>query len=120
MRSHVDILGWLHVALGVLDLLMAMVLFGLFAGVGVIAALSGEPGATLIGPVLGTVVGGLVAITAIPNFLAGFGLLAWKGWARILALLLALLNGLKFPWGTAFAVYTWWVLMDEEVQGGFR
>jgi len=120
MRSHVTVLAWLQIALGVIDLLLAMAIFGIFAGVGLLAALGGDATLPILGPALGTVFGGLLAVTGIPNLLAGFGLLAWKGWARILALILALLNGLKFPWGTAFAVYTWWVLMDDEVEGGFR
>ncbi|HEX6938152.1 MAG TPA: hypothetical protein VF158_01980 [Longimicrobiales bacterium] len=120
MRTHVTVLGWLQILLGAFDVLIAVATFGAIAGVGLLAGLSGEPGVTIIGGVLGTIIGFLVLLTAIPNLLAGFGLLARKSWARILALILAVLNAFKFPWGTALAVYTFWVLLHAETKRMFR
>lgn len=114
-----SILGWLQLALGLLDLLMAVLLFGLFAGVGALVSVSGEPSGVLLGGTLGAVLGGLVALTALPNLFAGVGLLRRRNWGRILALVLAVLNGLKFPWGTAFAVYTVWALTRDDVEDLF-
>lgn len=118
MTTHVNILGWLQVLLGVLDLLLALAIFGVFAGVGALVGISGDGGGVLFG-VLGVVLGGLMALTGIPNVLAGFGLLARANWARILALILGVLNLLKFPWGTALAIYTFWVLLDDETRRMF-
>ena len=120
MRTHVMILGWLQIALGILDVLMALAIFGVIAGVGLMAGLSGEPLVPIIGGVLASVVGFVIVVTGIPNLLAGIGLLAHKNWARILALILAVLNVFKFPWGTALAVYTFWVLLHGETQRLFR
>lgn len=120
MRTHVTILGWLQIALGILDVLMALAIFGVIAGVGLIGGLSGEPLAPIIGGVLASVVGFLVVVTGIPNLLAGIGLLAHRNWARILALILAVLNVFKFPWGTALAVYTFWVLLHRETRPLFQ
>ncbi len=116
VRTHVTVLGWLQILLGVLDLLIALAVFGVIAGFGLLAGLAGEPSLPIIGGVLGTLLGFLVVLTGLPNLLAGFGLLAHKNWARILALILAVLNLLKFPWGTALAVYTFWVLLDDETR----
>ncbi|HEX7049834.1 MAG TPA: hypothetical protein VF188_06435 [Longimicrobiales bacterium] len=116
MRTHVAVLGWLQILLGVLDLLMALAIFGIIAGFGLVAGLSGEPSVPIITGVLGTVIGFLVVLTGLPNLVAGFGLLAHKNWARILALILAVFNVLKFPWGTALAVYTFWVLLHRETK----
>ena len=40
----------------------------------------------------------------------GYGLIARKPWARILAIVLGILTMLKLPFGTALGVYTLWVL----------
>jgi len=114
------ILGWLQIALGILDVLMALAIFGVIAGVGLMAGLSGEPLVPIIGGVLASVVGFVIVVTGIPNLLAGIGLLAHKNWARILALILAVLNVFKFPWGTALAAYTFWVLLHRETRPLFR
>jgi len=118
LRTHVTMLGWLQVLLGIVDLVLALAVFGIFAGIGLLAGLSGEPGAPLFG-VLGTALGGLMALTGVPNVLAGFGLLAHANWARILALVLGALNLLKVPWGTALGLYTFWVLLDDETRAMF-
>lgn len=120
MRTHITILGWLQIFLGVLDILAAVAVFGVFAGVGLLAGLSGELSLPLLGGAVGTVIGFFLFLTGIPNLLAGFGLLAYKGWARILALILGVLNLLKFPWGTLFAIYTFWVLLDDETARIFE
>lgn len=116
MRDHITALGWLQIGLGVLDLLLALVLFGMLAGAGLLFGLLGGVTLPALGGALGFVVGFFVALTGIPNLLAGFGLLARNEWARILALILAVLNLFKFPWGTLLAVYTFWVLTDDEVK----
>lgn len=120
MRTHVTVVAWLQILLGILDLLLALLLFGVIAGFGAIAGLGGEPTLPLIGGAVGTVVGVVVALTGIPNLLAGAGLLQRRNWARILALILGVLNVLKFPWGTLFAVYTFWVLLNDETKALFR
>lgn len=120
MRNHVRILGWLQILLGVLDLLMGLAIFGIFAGIGVVGGLSGELSVPLVSGAIGTVVASVIGLTAIPNLIAGFGLLGHRNWARILALVLGALNALKFPWGTALAVYTFWVLMDDRTRRLFR
>lgn len=120
MRSHVTVLGWLQILLGILDLLMAAALFGLFAAVGVLAGIGGASVLPWVGPAVGTMVGLLVAFTGLPNLLAGFGLLSGKNWARILTLVLAVLNAFKFPWGTGLAVYSFWVLLHDDTRRWFE
>lgn len=120
MRTHITILGWLQVALGLFDLLIALIAFGVLAGLGMLGGLSGEPISFIVGGVVGTVVGGFVALTALPNILAGVGLLAHRNWARVLALILGALNLLKFPYGTVLGVYTFWVLLNDRAKLVFR
>jgi hypothetical protein len=107
MRKHVRILGWLQVCLGILDLLVGLAAFGLLSGLGFV---SGDPTAFGVLSLIGGSVGALMLIMALPNLLCGVGLLAnWGGWVIVLAVILGLFNLVKFPFGTAIAVYTFWI-----------
>lgn len=120
MRTHVTILGWLQILAGLIDLLLALVLFGLLAGVGLLGTLGGAVPAGILSGAMAIGVGIAVALTALPNLLAGWGLLNHRGWGRILALIMAAINAFKFPWGTALAVYTFWALTDPDAEALFR
>ena len=107
MRKHVKMLGWLQVILGILDLLIGLALFGALSGIGF---LSGDIGAFGFMSVMGGVAGTVMLIMALPNLICGIGLLRnWGGWVIVLAVILGLFNLMKFPWGTAIALYTFWI-----------
>lgn len=107
MRKHVRILGWLQIGLGILDLLMGLAAFGLITGAG---ALSGDLHAFGALALIGTFAGVFMLIMSLPNFIVGLGLLRdWGGWVIVLAVILGVFNLLKFPWGTAIAIYTFWI-----------
>ncbi len=108
------------VGLGVLDLLLALGLFAFFAGLGALGAIFGDPGSALASGGIGVVVGFIVALTAVPNLLAGVGLMAHANWGRWLAILLGVVNVFKFPYGTALAGYTFWVLFNDGTRPLFR
>jgi hypothetical protein len=52
----------------------------------------------------------------IPSLIAGIALLKQKGWARTLAIILAVLALSSFPIGTAAGIYTLWVLTQKETE----
>jgi hypothetical protein len=107
MRKHVRILGWLQIILGVIDLLIGLVAFGILSGIGI---LSGDLTAAGVMSLIGGFIGTLSLIMALPNLIVGAGLLLnWGGWVVILAVILGLFNLAKFPWGTAVALYTFWI-----------
>ena len=68
-----------------------------------------------MGPALCLFLGGL----ATPGVIAGYGLLKRKSWARVLAIVIGILNLVNFPIGTAIGVYTIFVLMQEEATDFF-
>jgi hypothetical protein len=110
MRTHVKILGWLHVTLGVIDLLIGLAVFGLLSGIGV---LSGDVSAFGALSFLGGFIGTLAIVMALPNFIVGLGLLLdWGGWVLVLAVILGLFNLAKVPWGTAVGLYTFWIAWE--------
>lgn len=107
MRKHVRILGWLHMCLGVIDLLIGLMAFGVLSSIGM---LSGDIAGFGIMTLIGGFVGTLMLIMAIPNFICGVGLLRnWGGWVIVVAVALGFLNLMKLPFGTAIALYTFWI-----------
>lgn len=107
MRKHVRILGWLHIVLGIVDLLIGLMAFGILSGIG---ALSGDIAAFGFLSLIGGFAGAFMLIMALPNFICGLGLLRdWGGWVIILAVILGLFNLMNVPIGTAIALYTFWI-----------
>ena len=107
MRKHVRILGWLQIFMGLFDLFIGLAAFGLLSGIGI---LSGDVTAFGAMSLLGGFIGTLSLVMALPNLIVGLGLLRdWGGWVILLAVILALFNLTKVPWGTAIALYTFWI-----------
>ncbi len=109
MRTHVKVLGWLYIVLGLLGVLGALAAFGIMSGVGL---LSGDLQAFGMMTLIGGLAGAYLTIISIPNIICGVGLLrGWKGWVLILAVILGIFNLPNFPFGTALGIYTFWVVM---------
>jgi hypothetical protein len=111
MDTHVKVVGWLWILNGLLSVLMAII--GL-----VILNLnvSGARDALLAsGGALCFFLPGIIAY-----ILAGYGLLKYKGWARILVIILAILNLILFPIGTAIGIYTLWAMFNNETKALFE
>lgn len=107
MESHVRILGWLQICLGIIDLLMGLAAFGFISGMGM---LSGDVGTFGVMSLIGGFAGAFMLLMALPNLICGFGLLRnWGGWVIVLAVILALFNLWHFPFGTVLAIYTFWI-----------
>jgi hypothetical protein len=112
MEKHVKILGWLWIINGVLTLLMAI------PGLIIVNLNVPNPQDSLfitIGSVLCCFIPGILVDIA-----AGYGLLNYKGWARILAIILAILNLLLFPIGTAIGIYTLVIMFNKETEALFK
>ena len=116
MRTHVTILGWLNIASGILFLVVGAFVFLLLTGIG---AVSGEAEAFAVLSVVGSFVGFIMLVLALPSVVAGAGLLKGKNWARILAIILAVFNLMNFPLGTAVGLYTFYVLFQNEANDYF-
>jgi len=74
-------------------------------------------------------IGGFVLIVllilSVPGIIAGVGLLSYQPWARILTIVLSILDLISIPFGTALGIYGLWVLFTTEgaqlfEQGGDR
>jgi hypothetical protein len=115
-EQHVKYLAWSHIGYGAFFALI-FGLFGIFFGVGTISAMLSTPGSA--GPPLFFMVFMLLFMTVmfalftLPSFVAGYGLLKGKKWAKVWAIIAAVLAGGQFPMGTAVTVYTFWFLFSE-------
>jgi hypothetical protein len=111
METHIKILAWLYILFGIFGILGALIVGLVVAGGGMI---SGDADAIRITSIVALVVGGLIILFSLPSLIAGTGLLGLNNWARILTIVLGLLNLPGFPTGTALGVYTLYVLLNDE------
>ena len=116
MNQHITILGYLFLAQGALMILAAVLVSVVLGGS---AALSGD--ATAAGVLAGVsgIVWLVLLVLAVPNLLAGWGLLKRAEWGRVLALVMGALSLLNFPLGTALGAYAIWALMQPEARAEF-
>ncbi len=119
---HVNILGWLLVGFAVLTGIGAMtvIIVGQFVG-NMPNWRSDFPFPMAQATVSLFVIIGLV-LTAIAAGLAcaGIGLLMYKHWGRVIALVVSALLVLHFPVGTAIGIYAFWVLCSQEGREHFQ
>ena len=121
MEQHVKVLAAFHIVFGALGLIAALgilIVFGGAAGAaGYVAA--NEPDAWIAVPIL-SIVGSilmLIALTlSVPGIVAGWGLLQYKPWARLLMIVLSALHLINVPFGTLLAIYGFWVLLTRETE----
>lgn len=115
-EQHNKYLGWSHIGYGVFFTLIFS-LFFMFFGVAMIGAMLSEPGAggppAFIFVIMFLFIAVMFAATTLPSLIAGYGLLKRRKWARIWAIISAVLAAAQFPMGTAVTVYTFWFLFSE-------
>jgi hypothetical protein len=113
MDTHVKVIAILAILFGLLWVVLGIGVFAIVTGAGVA---SGEREAMIVTGAVGIAIGALLLVIGLPSILAGIGLLNGKGWARILMLIVAALSLVNFPFGTAFAIYAFWVLLDDRTK----
>ena len=119
MTTHVKVLGVLFIVLSALGILAALAVGAIFGMAGFATATAGADDAAVALPFIGLTGGLLTAflmIVSLPGLVAGFGLLAFKNWARILAIVLCALQLLNIPFGTIVGIYGLWVLLNRDTE----
>jgi hypothetical protein len=128
VKRHADFLSLLYLAWGAIFALVGVACTALSAGALIIA----RDGAPV--PVSSDFAAGLTAVTlgvlavlallwGVLHIWSGAALRRYRHWARLMALGLAFVNLVVFPFGTALGAYACWVLLNEEgralyVDGG--
>lgn len=117
MEGNVKTLGILWIIYGALGALMGIFVFAFFFG---LSFLPNDYEGPIILRSLAIGGGGLITILSLPEIIAGYALLKFKEWGRILALAVAFLNLIWFPIGTALGIYTIIILLKDESIALFR
>jgi len=112
IEKHTRVLAILWLAISIFRLIPA---FGFFFGSGIALHFIPFPMRPFLLPIAG-VVGAFLLASAVVGMLAGWGLLNYRPWARVLALILGIISLLHFPLGTALGIYTLWVLLPAESE----
>jgi hypothetical protein len=112
-QNHITLLGVLHIARGVFVFLVGIALFAVLTGVGIISEDNTAMG--VLG-IIGMVILLLLVALAIPNIIAGIGVLLRREWGRIMALVVGIISLIDIPIGTAVGVYSIWVLMNDDTR----
>jgi hypothetical protein len=123
MEGHVKVVAILYIICGVLGVLAALAMLLIFGGVaGLVGSQAGEDAQVAV-PILGALGGFLfvlILIFSAPSIVAGWGLLQYREWARILTIILSVLNLLGFPIGTIIGIYGLWVLLNQQTIALFQ
>jgi hypothetical protein len=121
MSSHVKLLGILQLAWGGMGLLLGASLLLLALGAVAIARTTdGDPLTAGFTALLFVVFALALAAGGWANAWTGRALRRHRPPGRTGALLLAVLNLFVLPFGTALAIYTFWVLLHNEARALFE
>ena len=118
MKRHADFLGLLYLGWGAIFALVGFAGLALSAGAYAIARDSGpvRVGSDLAAGLTAVTLGVLAVLALLWGVLhlwLGAELRRYRPWARLIALGLALINMVVFPFGTALGAYACWVLLSE-------
>jgi hypothetical protein len=117
MAGHVKTVGILWIIWGALALFAGLVIAFILIGAGLIANIeSGDAEPLGILTIIAAAFAGFFLILSLPDIIVGIGIMKRKEWARILGFVLAALNLLSIPFGTALGIYTLYVLLSPETQ----
>ncbi len=120
MASHIRSAGVLQIVYASLSILIGLFLLLIMGGLAAfVTTQEGSPdamvGATVLGGV-GVALFVLMAVLSAPAMIAGIALLRGASWARVLTIVVAALELLSFPFGTALGIYCLWVMVHPETE----
>jgi hypothetical protein len=111
MKQHVTVVGAANIGCGALGLLLACLSLVILIWLGNVAD---DTDAARFFDVIAIVAFIFLGVLSVPSIIGGIGLLRGQEWARILVMILSVLNLFNIPIGTAIGVYSIWVLMQPE------
>lgn len=124
MRPHVNLLGLLQLAWGGMGLLLSASLLLLAAGAAAIAYSASRTGTdtftAMVTSLLFVMFAVALALGGWANAWIGRGLRQHRPAARTGALAISVVNLFVLPFGTGLAIYTYWVLLHNEVRALFH
>jgi hypothetical protein len=121
MRSHINLLGLLQLTWGGMGLLLGASLLLLAIGAAAIArATTGDPLTAGFTALLFVVFATALGLAGWANLWTGSAIRRYRSAGRTGALMIAVMNLFVLPFGTALAIYTFWVLLHNDVRALFE
>jgi hypothetical protein len=122
MNTHVQVAAWLRIVYSGLGLLGAMVVLVFAGGLAALVGSSGGQDAAAASwiVVFGAGLAAYIGLLSIPGLVAGWGMLTYRPWARILNIVLSILDLFSIPVGTALGAYSLWVMFHPETVALFE
>ena len=117
MEKHVTLVAIIYIVFGAIGILIGLFLLVVIIFGGLI---SGDPEAMTITGIVGTALCGFFLLLSVPEVIGGIGLLKRRGWAKILVLIIGILDLANIPIGTAIGIYTIWVLLNDKTARLFK
>jgi hypothetical protein len=111
MEKHLTVVAALQVGFSVLGILAAIIVYTVLHNV---MHFADDPETVNILRIVARWVSLFLLVISIPGLVGGIGLFMKKNWARILVLIISVLDLLNIPLGTIIAVYSIWVLVQED------
>ena len=113
MKTHIQVVAALHIAMGALSLLGAIAVFASLGLAGGIVVSQGQHEAAGIIGIVAVVLGGFLAVLGLPGIIGGWALLTGRSWGRPFVIVLGAIHLINIPLGTALGIYTLWALLRE-------
>lgn len=117
MEKHINVVATLQIIYSILGLVIATTIFILFH---VIGSFADDHEAKFVLSIIANVIMIIAFVVSLPGILAGIGLYKRKEWARILTLIISVLNLFSFPIGTGIGIYSIWALVQPENIEAFK
>ena len=111
MEKHLTVVAALQVGFSVLGILAAIIVYTVLHSV---MHFADDPETVNVLRIVARWVSLFLLVISIPGLVGGIGLFMKKNWARILVLIISVLDLLNIPLGTIIAVYSIWVLVQED------
>lgn len=117
MEKHVNVVAALQIGFSILGVIIAAFLFFILQYIGDFVD---DNEAEIVLSIVANAIMVTFIVLSIPGIIAGIGLFKKKEWARILTLILSVLDLVNFPIGTAVGIYSIWALSQTETVQLFK
>ena len=119
-EQHSKFLAWSHIAYGSFFALFALMFIFFFGLAGLLGSRGPEGPPAFIFLFMGLFMGLIYGGMTVPSFVAGFGLLRRRRWAKTATIIAGVTSAMSFPLGTAVCVYSFWLLFSEPGKAIFE
>lgn len=117
MQKNINIVAALQIGLSIFNLLIAFLIFTVLKVVG--GFVDDSNGSTILS-LIADILAIVFIIISLPGILAGMGLYKRKEWARILTIILSVIELFSFPFGTAIGIFSIWAMIQPETVAAFN